>query len=254
MLLGLTHIVASNLASGELTYLDREAVNLSLAQRQHEQYCSMLVSLGVELTVLDINKNLPDSCFVEDTAIVLDEIAIITSMGTSSRRSEPAGVKQELSKYRETVDIHLPATIEGGDVLRIGKTLFVGLSSRTNTLAISALTDIVKPFGYTVVAVPVTGCLHLKTACTAILDDVLLINPAWIDTAPLQGYTVVPVAPDEPWAANTIRVDEAICAQADFPKTLERVQKFASHIELLSISEFRKVEAGLSCLSILFKK
>ena len=254
MLRGFTHVVSPNLDAGELTYIDREAVDFALAQRQHEQYCRVLVSLGVELTILDGNRDLPDSCFVEDTAIVLDEIAITTSMGTASRRSEPEAVKQALSKYRETVSIQLPATIEGGDVLRIGKTLFVGHSSRTNMLAISDLTNIVKRFGYAVVPIPVTGCLHLKTACTAILDDVLLINPDWIDTAPLQGYTLLSVASDEPWAANTIRVGGAICAQEGFPKTLERIQKFSSGIELLNISEFRKVEAGLSCLSILINE
>ncbi len=254
MLLGLIHVVSPHLAAGELTYIDREVVDFALAQQQHEQYCQMLVSLGVELITLDVNSSLPDSCFVEDTAIVLDEIAIITSMGTTTRRSEPEGVKQELSKYREIVTIQLPATIEGGDVLRVGKTLFVGISSRTNTLAISELANIVKRFGYIVVAVPVTGCLHLKTACTAILDDVLLLNPAWIDTTPLQGYTLEYVATNEPWAANTIRVGNALCAQTDFPKTLERIQKFRDRVELLNISEFRKVEAGLSCLSILFNK
>ncbi len=254
MLLGLTHVVSPKIDTGELTYINREAVDFALAQQQHEQYCRMLASLGVEVTMLDGNRNLPDSCFVEDTAIVLDEIAIITSMGTASRRSEPEAVEQELSKYRETISIQLPATIEGGDVLRVGKTLFVGHSSRTNMLAISALADIVKQFGYIVVPILVTGCLHLKTACTAILGDVLLVNSDWIDTAPLQSYTLVSVAPDEPWAANTIRVGDTICAQADFPKTLERIQKFSAHVELVNISEFRKVEAGLSCLSILFSK
>ncbi len=254
MLLGLTHIVAPNLDQGEVTYIGREPIDYTLALQQHDQYCNALATHGVEVKKLTMNSSYPDSCFVEDTAIVLDEIAIITSMGTASRRNETVGIASEISKYRETVTIQQPATIEGGDVLHIGKTLFVGLSSRTNAQGIEALTTIVRRLGYSVVPVPVTGCLHLKTACTVITDDILLINPTWIDTAPLQDYTLLPVSMDEPWAANIIRIGDVICAQAGFPKTLAQLHEFSANIAIIDISEFRKSEAGLSCLSILFQK
>lgn len=254
MLLGITHGVSPRLDQGELTYINRESLDYALALQQHDHYCSILAAHGVDVKKLAMNSSYPDSCFVEDTAIVLDEIAIITSMGTASRRGETAGIATELSKYREIATIQLPATIEGGDVLRIGKTLLVGLSSRTNAQGIEALINIVKRLGYTVVPVPVTGCLHLKTACTAINGEILLVNPPWINITPLRNYTLLPVSPDEPWAANIICVDDIICAQAGFPKTLAKLQTFSSSIEIIDISEFRKVEAGLSCLSILFQK
>jgi dimethylargininase len=254
MLIGLTHTVSPNLAQGEVTYIDRAPVDYTLALQQHDQYCSTLAAHGVEVKKLAMNSDYPDSCFVEDTTIVLDEIVIITRMGTASRRGETAGIAAEISKYRETVAIEQPASIEGGDVLRIGKTLFVGLSTRTNAQGIEALTAIVQYFGYKVIPVSVTGCLHLKTACTAVSDDTLLINPLWIETAPLQDFTLLPVSPDEQWAANTIRVNDTLFVQAGFPSMLEQVRKFTTNIELLNISEFRKVEAGLSCLSILFQK
>ncbi len=254
MLIGLTHTVSPNLAQGELTYIDRAPVDHTTALPQHDQYYNTLAAHGVEVKKLTMNSDYPDSCFVEDTAIVLDEIAIITRMGTTSRRGETAGIVAEISKYRETVAIQQPATIEGGDVLHVGKTLFVGLSTRTNTQGIEALTTIAKRFGYKVIPVPVTGCLHLKTACTAVSDDTLLLNPLWIDTAPLQSFTLLPVSLDEPWAANTVRIGNTLCVQAGFPNMLEQVHTFADRIEPLDISEFRKVEAGPSCLSVLFEK
>src|SRR5262249_28856941 len=152
-----------------------------------------------------------DCAFVEDTAVVLDEVAVLASMGTASRRAEPAAIEPELRKYREVRRVEAPATLEGGDVLRVGRTLLVGLSSRTNQAGIDALGETARPFGYGVVPVPVQGCLHLKTACTALDDRRLLVNPAWLDVQTLQGFDLVHVPEAEPWGANVARVGTSVC-------------------------------------------
>src|SRR5262245_30329144 len=167
-MIAITHVPSPNIQRCELTYLARTTLDYDRAIRQHTEYCEMLRQCGVAVITLDVNRDLPDCVFVEDTAIVLDEVAVLASMGTESRRPEPAGIEPELRKYRELHRIELPATIEGGDVVRVGRTLLVGLSSRTNAAGVKALEDIVRGHGYRVVPVPVRQCLHLKTACCAL--------------------------------------------------------------------------------------
>lgn len=141
MLVGFTRAVSPKFASCEVTYIERVPINYELAVQQHDRYCEVLRKCGVVVKQLSA-LSYPDSCFVEDTAIVIDELAIITSMGSASRRGETVAIEPELAKYREIVQIQLPATIEGGDVLQVGKKLFVGLSSRTNAEGIKELARI----------------------------------------------------------------------------------------------------------------
>ncbi len=253
MLRAITHVVSPAIGRCELTYLEREPINFNLAARQHEEYCGLLAYCGAEVTKLSASLAYPDCSFVEDTAIVLDEVAIITSMGAASRRSETLAIETELAKRREIAHIQLPATIEGGDVLRMGRKVFVGLSSRTNAEGFAELARILKPLGYDAVPVHVKSSLHLTTACSSIDDETVLLNPRWADAAPFEDFKLVHTPKDEPWAANTVRIGNAICLEANFPRTIELVQKFHSRIEVLDISEFRKAEAGLSCLSIIFE-
>src|SRR5438876_3006563 len=170
-MIALTHVPSPNMEHGQRTYVARIAIDYARAVRQHEQYCSMLRTCGLEMITLDVNRGLPDCVFVEDTAIVLDEAAVLASLGIGSRRAEPAGIEPVLRKYREIQRIEQPATIEGGDVLRVGRTLLVGLSSRTNAAGVSAFRAIIGRYGYSVVPVRVRQCLHLKTACTALPDE-----------------------------------------------------------------------------------
>src|SRR5256714_12181706 len=142
MLRAITHKISPRIAECEITFIDRSPINLRLAVRQHDDYCDVLNKLGVIVKKLSENESYPDSCFVEDTAIVVDELAIICSMGVSSRRGETRLIERELSKYREIAHISLPATIEGGDVLRIGKKVFIGQSSRTNLEGVAELAKI----------------------------------------------------------------------------------------------------------------
>jgi dimethylargininase len=247
MLVALTNAVSPRLVEryGSVDYL--------LAQRQHEEYCQALERHGVKVERLAENASYPNGCFIEDTAIVVDEIAIITSMGVENRRGEPSAIKKVLARYRQVARVSSPATIEGGDVLRIGRKVFVGTSSRTNSQGVEAVARILSPFGFDVRAVGVRGGLHLKSACTALDDETLLVNQEWVDVDALNGFRRLPVSEDEMMAANTLRIGENIILQAGFPKTIEMVQERFEHTEVLDISEFVKAEAGLTCLSLVFE-
>jgi dimethylargininase len=233
------------------TYVARVPIEPALALRQHEEYCRVLRQCGAEVRILEINRDLPDCAFIEDTAIVLDEVAVLASMGTSSRRAEPAGIEPELRKYRDVERVEPPATLEGGDVMRVGRTLLVGLSSRTNRAGISALEAIAGRYGYTIVPVPVRRCLHLKTACTALDEKRLLVNPAWLDVPALRGFELVHVPDEEPWAANIALVDSSVCIAADQVRTADRIREFGFKVRTIDLSEFAKAEGGVTCLSLL---
>src|SRR5262245_20025863 len=169
-MLALTHLPAPAMQHGERTHIDRSPIDFQLAVRQHADYCRLLEQCGATVRTLNVNLSLPDCAFIEDAAVVLDEIAVLAAMGAASRRSESAAIELELRRYRKIAKIELPAMLEGGDVLRVGRTLLVGSSSRTNLLGIRALESLVQRFGYHVLPVTVRNCLHLKTACCALPD------------------------------------------------------------------------------------
>jgi dimethylargininase len=237
----------------QLTYAARVPIDHAQALRQHAAYCQALREDGAEVRMLDVNRDLPDCVFIEDTAVVLDEVAILTSMGTASRRAEVTGIEPELRKYRAVERIEAPATLEGGDVLCVGRTLLVGLSSRTNRAGVQALEAIVRRHGYTVVPVPVQGCLHFKTACTALDDQCLLVNPAWFDARPLRGFELIAVPEEEPWAANVARVGGRVWMAARHVRTADRVRGLGYPVRTLDLSEFAKAEGGVTCLSLLLR-
>lgn len=254
MLIALTHTVSPDIANGEVTFIDRQPVDYDLALQQHAAYCDALKECGAEVKTLSVNLDSPDACFIEDTAIVVDEAIIITSMGSPARRHESKNVAPELARYRETVHIQLPATVDGGDVLQIGRRFYVGVSRRTNLQGFHELAQILQQWNYEVIPVELKGCLHLKTACTAIDQETVLLNPHWITPEIFSDYKVLSVPVEEGWAANTIQVGNKVFLQQGFPRTLELVEKYHDSIATLDISEFRKVEAGLSCLSIIFSE
>ena len=159
---------------------------------------------------------------------------------------------RELRRYREVHRVELPATIEGGDVLRVDRTLLVGLSSRTNGAGVRALEGIVRRDGYRVVAVRVRGCLHLKTACTALPDGKLLVNPAWLDVGVLRGFEILRVAEEEPWAANVALIGASVCMSAGHPRTADKISEMGFDVRAVDLSEFAKAEGGATCLSIVF--
>jgi dimethylargininase len=191
--------------------------------------------------------------FVEDPAIVLDELAVIFPLGTESRRPEAASLAQAISKFRKLEHITLPGTLEGGDVLRIGRKLFVGLTKRSNGEGLRQLAAILVPYRYEVIAVPVTGCLHLKSAVTCLGRDTLLANRAWFDPAPFSGYHWIDVDPAEPHAANALALGGTVISPASFPRTRARIEACGFHVTPLDISELQKAESGLTCSSLIFQ-
>ena len=246
--------VSPEIARCELTYLQREPIDYRRAVDQHEAYAEALRAQGMEVVSLPGDPAFPDCCFVEDAAIVLDELAVVTRPGAPSRRGETAAVAQALAARRRLVFLEDPATLDGGDVLHVGRRLFVGLSPRTNEAGVAALRAAVGPCGYEVTAVGLHGCLHLKSGVTALDDRTLLANPEWLDMAPFAGFAVVAVHPDEPWAANVLRLRGRLLAHSGFPRTREAVEARGYEVRTVDVSEFLKAEAGVTCKSLVFRR
>jgi dimethylargininase len=253
MLTAITRTVSPAVIHCEISFIDRKPINLARAQEQHRAYEKLLEKLGARVISLPAEPNLPDSMFVEDPAIVLDELAVIMPLGTESRRPEAASLAQALSKFRKLEDVKLPGTLEGGDVLRIGRKLFVGLTKRSNAEGIRQLAAILAPHKYEVITVPVTGCLHLKSAVTYIGRNTLLANRAWFDNTPLAGYDWIDVDPAEPHAANALALGSTVIFPASFPRTRAPIEARGFHVTSLDISELQKAESGLTCSSLLFE-
>ena len=251
MSVAITRGVGTAIADCELTFLPRRPIDYRRAREQHAHFTSVLRTCDHVVVDLPPDNSLPDSCFVEDAAVVLDEIAVMTRMLSPIRRREQIDVETALAQYRTIVRLDAPASLEGGDVLRLGRTLFVGQSQRTDSSGIQALAAILEPHAYRVVPVPVRGCLHLKTACTAIAADTLLVNERWIDSAPLSGFRLVPVPEEEPWAANTLRLNDTVYVSADSVRTAALLETLGITVRSIDISEFRQAEAGLTCLALL---
>ena len=252
MLTAITRAVSPAIVNCELTFLDRRPIDLEKAREQHRAYEQLLASLGVEVISLPEEPALPDSMFVEDPAIVLDELAVILPLGTAARRHEAASLAKAHEKFRKIAQITPPGSLEGGDVLRIDRTLYVGISTRTNAEGIRQLTELLAPHNYQLIAVPVTGCLHLKSAVTYLGRNTLLANRAWFDPAPLTGYTWIDVAPEEPHAANALALNNTVIFPASFLRTRTRIEAAGFHVTSLDISELQKAESGLTCSSLLF--
>jgi dimethylargininase len=250
-MLALTHLPSPNLEHGLRTHVARQPIYHAEAVRQHTAYCEALRDCGVTVQTLSANRDLPDSTFIEDTAVVLDEVAIVASMGTAARRGETAGIETELKKHRPICRIEWPAFLEGGDVLRVGRTLLIGLSTRTNTAGACSLEDVVRPYGYRVRTVPLRDCLHLKTACTALPDGTLLINPAWLDLTALIGFETVSVPQEEAWAANSLPVGDIVCLAAGHEATADLIRRRGFGVRTIELSEFAKAEGCVTCLSLL---
>jgi len=253
MLTAITRSVSPAIVNCELSFIPRQPINLEIARAQHLAYEQLLEKLGARVVSLPAEPDLPDSMFVEDPAIVLDELALIFPLGTESRRPEAVSLAQAVSKFRRLEHVTLPGTLEGGDVLRIGRKLFVGLSKRSNAAGIRQLAAILVPYRYEVIAVPVTGCLHLKSAVTCLGRDTLLANRAWFDPAPFSGYHWIDVDPAEPHAANALALVNTIIFPASFPRTRARIEAAGFHVTPLDISELQKAESGLTCSSLIFE-
>jgi dimethylargininase len=251
MLIAITRPVPQSIIRCELTHLDRNPIDVELARKQHQAYQKALSNAGCQIEHLQATDDLPDSVFVEDTAIVVDEVAIITRPGAGSRRPETESVAAALRNYRDLVFMEPPAILDGGDVLRIGRAVFVGQSSRTNEYGFRQLSAALTPFGYSVNAITPRGCLHLKSAVTAFSDDGVVINPEWIDASVFSGMQIVTVDPSERSAANVLRISDVVLCAAAFPRTAQRLRDLGVNVRLVDVSELAKAEGALTCCSII---
>ncbi len=253
MLIAITRQVSLTINKCELTHLDRTPIDLVRARHQHHIYEEALRALGVQVQSLPEQPDLPDSVFVEDAAIVLDDCAVMTRPGAESRRPEVESIAQALAPYRQLFSIQVPGTLDGGDVLSVGRTIFVGLSGRSNQSAIDQMEAFLGPFGYKVKGVQVTGCLHLKSAVTQINQNTLLVNPAWVEIINFPGMNFINVDPSEPYAANALLVGDNILYQPAYPRTLEILNGLGINPVLVDESELGKAEGALTCCSLIFK-
>jgi dimethylargininase len=250
-MIAITRGVSAAIRDCELTHLDREPIDLERARAQHRRYEALLVALGCSLISLPADDALPDCVFVEDTVIVLPEVAIVTNPGAVSRRPEVETVAEVVARYRPLARIQSPGTIDGGDVLVSGRDIFIGRSERTSDDAIEQVRAIAAPFGYRVVPVSLHGCLHLKSAVTAAAEGILLINRQWCDTAPFAGYELLDVDESEPSAANVLRVGEEVIVATAFPRTRARLEARRIRVHTVDADELAKAEGAVTCCSVL---
>jgi dimethylargininase len=244
-LLALTRGVSPSLSRCELTHLPRVPIDAARAAAQHRAYRDALAAAGCEVLELPPEPALPDSVFVEDVAFVVDEVAVVLRPGA-------AAVAGALARHRPLARIVPPGTVDGGDLLRIGRTVYAGASGRTDADGIAQLSATLAPHGYAVRPVPVCGCLHLKSAVTEVGPSLLLGNRAWVDTAAFGGVEWVDVHPDEPGAGNALLVGETVVFPASHPRTADRLAGRGLDVRLVDVSELEKAEGAVTCCSILF--
>jgi dimethylargininase len=235
------------------TYSPRSAINIQLARKQHAVYCNALERRNLRLVKIPADNSCPDCAFVEDPAVVFKGTAVICSMGAKSRTGEVNGVKRTLSSiFRKVVDIRPPATIEGGDVLRINDRLFVGLTSRTNAEGVNQLRDALRSEGCEIVPVRVNNILHFKSACSYLGNELVAVNPGYFDLEVFSSLRLLKLPKKEAYAANCLSVNGTVFVSKGYPMTREMIEKEGFKTEELDVSEFKKCEGSLTCLSILF--
>lgn len=249
--------VSRRIVDCELTHLEREPIDYARAVAQHADYEAALIRRGCELVRVPAAHDMPDAVFVEDVAVVLDEVAVMTRPGAASRRDEGRDVETVLSSYRDIRRIQEPGRLDGGDVLRVGKKLFVGRSDRTNDEGIAQLRTLIAEFGYEVKAATLHDCLHLKSAVTAVGESTLLGNSAWVSPQQFGDVEWIEVDAHEPFAANALWVNDGVIYPRAFVRTAELLRKHLharnASLDLVDASELAKAEGGVTCCSLILK-
>lgn len=253
MLTAITRDISASMADCQLSFVERQVIDLERARAQHQAYQQALTAAGCRVHALPALDSMPDAVFVEDVALVLDEVVIMTRPGAASRRGEGASVATALSAWRTILYIEDPATLDGGDVLCLGRTLYVGASARSNGEAIGQLRELLSPWHYRVVQVPMKDCLHLKSAVTAVDDRTLLVNRAWVALDAFAGYQLIDIDPSEAHAANVLRVGQTLIYPACFPRTAARLRAHGANVLEVDVSELQKAEGAVTCCSLLFR-
>jgi dimethylargininase len=234
-----------------LSSLDPQpGIDVDLARKQHAAYCTALENAGLDLIELPPDEAYPDSCFVQDTAVIFGDLAVIARPGAASRRGEEEAVRRALQGHKRLVEIRAPATLEGGDVLVIGSRLFVGLSARTNRGGFVQLRDLLELEGATVESLPVEEGLHLLSDCTYLGRGVLLATEASANRPAFAGLEQIRVAPEEAYAANALAIGEHVVFPAGYPRTAALIRERGFTVLEVPLSEFAKADGGATCLSL----
>lgn len=226
-----------------------------LALKQHDAYIEALKQCGVEVTVLEADERYPDSCFVEDPALITKNCAIITNPGAESRNGEKDEIIGAIRKFFKDEDIEYikaPGTLEGGDVMMVGDHFYVGRSARTNEEGIRQLTEILERHGMTCSEVKLEKVLHLKTGVNYLENNNMLISGEFVDKTEFRKYNLAVIPEEEAYAANCIWVNDTVIVPAGYPAVLKAVQDMGYETLTVDTSEYRKLDGGLSCLSLRF--
>jgi dimethylargininase len=251
MLLAITRDISPRFNECEITHIARTPIDLETARTQHHLYVQALKELGCAVLELPAEADLPDSVFVEDTAVILPEVALLTRPGADSRKPETDSIARALSPYREIVRINPPATVDGGDVLVLGKDIFIGMSTRSNGEAVRQMNDLLARYGYRARGVELTDCLHLKSAVTRVDESTLLIDRRWVDVEHFEGFRCLDIDPSEPYAANCLPVNGRIIYPTAFPKTRQRLEEAGFTIQAIPMDELAKAEGAVTCCSLI---
>lgn len=251
MVTAITREVSPRFAECEITHIERTPIDLNKARAQHEAYANALRTLGCHMIQLPAEPDLPDSVFVEDTAVILPEAAVITRPGADSRKPETESIIRALAPLINLVHTREPATVDGGDVLVLGKSIYVGLSTRSNPAAIDQLDELLCDYDYTVRGISLNDCLHLKSAVTRVDEKTLLINKNWVNPGDFDGFDLIEVDPSEPCAANCLPLGDAIIFPAAFPRTREKLEARGYTIVPVDVSELAKAEGAVTCCSLI---
>lgn len=251
MTIAITRDISPRFDECEITHIERTPINVDVARKQHHEYVQALKNAGCDVVELPAESDFPDSVFVEDTAFILPELAVVTRPGADSRKPETESIIQALAPVTRYVQLQAPATLDGGDVLVLGKMIYVGLSTRSNQEAIDQLNSLLGDRGYQAIGVQMHDCLHLKTALTRVDDRTLLINPKWVDTHHFEDFKWIEVDPSEPFAANCLPVNGSIIFPTAFPKTCEKLKAAGHQVMAVDVSELAKAEGAVTCCSLI---
>ena len=259
MLLALTRAVPQSIDRCELTHLERTPIDYARAVREHAAYEEALRRAGCVVQRLPELPDNPDSVFVEDTAVVIDELAVIARPGAESRRGEVDSMAEALRPLRPLAYIEAPGTLDGGDVLVTPGKVFVGITGRTNAEGARQLGYHLARFGYETIPVPVTGCLHLKSAVTLVRrlppsgGSLLVINPSFIDPSIFKDFQLIEVDPAEPMAGNVLMIDSRVICAVEHPRTRQRLEEFGLVTQAVPAGELARAEGGVTCCSVLVR-
>jgi len=253
MVIAITREISPRFNECEITHIERTPIDVDRARVQHYDYVNALKQLGCTVVELPAEADLPDSVFVEDTAFILPEVAVITRPGADARKPETESIIPALTPYSKLVHVREPATVDGGDVLVLGKNIYVGLSSRSNRAALNQLNELLQDQGYQVLGVELHDCLHLKSAVTRLDDKTLLINKNWVNTQHFKDFEWIEVDPAEPYAANCLPIGETVIFPTSFPNTRAKLDERGYKVLTVDVSELAKAEGAVTCCSLIIQ-